>query len=41
MLVVATDKGALDRVERQLAKAGLIVPKRINVVLRDQFVRAA
>ncbi len=41
VLVVATDEGALDRVERQLAKAGLIVPKRINVVLRDQFVRAA
>jgi hypothetical protein len=39
VLVVATDEGALDRVERQLAKAGLIVPKRINVVLRDQFVR--
>jgi hypothetical protein len=41
VLVVATDEGALDRVERQLAKAGLIVPKRIKVVLRDQFVRAA
>ena len=40
VLVVATDEGALDRVERQLARAGLIVPKRINVVLRDQFVRA-
>ena len=41
VLVVATDEGALDRVERQLAKAGLFVPKRINVVLRDQSVRAA
>ena len=39
--VVATDEAALRKVEEQLAKAGLIVPKRINVVLCDQFVRAA
>jgi predicted RecB family endonuclease len=39
VLVVATDERALDKVEWQLAKAGLIIPKRINIVLRDQFPR--
>jgi len=37
VLVVATDEHALDKVERQLANAGLIIPKRINIVLRDGF----
>ena len=41
VLVVATDEGALEKVERQLAKAGLIIPKKINIVLRDGFVTAA
>ncbi|MCB7129544.1 MAG: hypothetical protein J3T61_08410 [Candidatus Brocadiales bacterium] len=35
VLVVATDESALDKVELQLAKAGLIIPNRIRVVLRD------
>ena len=38
VLVVATDDKALEKVERQLAKAGLIIPKRVEVVLRDGFV---
>ena len=37
VLVVATDEKALDKVERQLANAGLIIPKRVNVVLRDGY----
>lgn len=41
VLVVATDEGALDKVELQLAKAGLIVPNRVKVVLRDGFMTAA
>ena len=35
VLVVATDEAALGRVERQLAKAGLIIPGRVELVLRD------
>lgn len=41
VLVVATDERALDKVERQLAKAGLIIPRRVEIVLRDGFVTAA
>ena len=37
VLVVATDDKALEKVERQLAMAGLIIPNRVNVVLRDGF----
>lgn len=36
VLVVVTDENALNKVEGQLAKAGLIIPKRVNVVLRDR-----
>lgn len=39
VLVVVTDKTALKKVEGQLAKAGLIIPKRVRVVLRDGIVR--
>ena len=35
VLVVATDEAALRRVERQLATEGLIIPTRVEVVLRD------
>ena len=35
ILVVATDEVALQKVEGQLAKEGLIIPERIEVVLRD------
>lgn len=41
VLVVATDERALDKVERQLANAGLVIPKRVNVVLRDGIVAMA
>ena len=41
VLVVATDDRALDKVERQLAGAGLIIPARIEVGLRDGFWKAA
>ena len=35
VMVVATDESALRKIERQLATAGLIVPGRVEVVLRD------
>ena len=35
VLVVATDEEALEKIERQLAQAGLILPGRLDVVLRD------
>lgn len=41
VLVVPTDEAALRKVERQLASAGLIIPTRVEVVLRDGFKRAA
>lgn len=39
--VVATDEAALRRVEGQLARAGLLLPRRVDVVLRDGPSRAA
>lgn len=36
-IVVATDEGALLKVERQLAKEGLLIPGRVVVVLRDEY----
>ena len=41
VLVVATDHCARDKVERRLGGEGLIIPKRIDVVLRDGFRKAA
>ena len=41
VIVVATDKGALTKVERELAAAGLIIPGRVQIVLRDRFKEAA
>ena len=41
VLVVATDEGALAKVERQLARAGLIIPNKVNVVLRDGLMTTA
>ena len=38
VFVVATDEGALDKVKLQLARAGLIIPNRIKVVLCDQSI---
>jgi len=35
VLVVATDDRALKKVERQLAEEGLLIPGRVEVVLRD------
>ena len=35
VIVVATDEGALQKVERQLHSAGLLIPPRVVVVLRD------
>lgn len=38
VLVVATDESAHKKIERQLAKERLIIPDRVNVMLRDGFV---
>ena len=35
VFVVATDDRALEKVERELAKAGLLIPSRVEIVLRD------
>lgn len=39
VVVVATDEAALSVVERQLARASLLIPKRVHVVLRDAWFR--
>ncbi len=38
ILVVATDAKALRKVEQELAHAGLIIPNKVDMVLRDQIV---
>ena len=40
VIVVVTDETALARVERQIASAGLLIPGRIEIVLRDRLGRA-
>lgn len=35
VIVVATDEAAIEKIERQLAEAGLIVPGRLDIVLQD------
>ena len=37
VLVVATDARALRKVEQELARAGLIIPNKVDVTLRDQI----
>ena len=37
LIVVATDESARSKVERQLARAGLILPGRIEVVVADEL----
>ena len=37
VIVVATEKDALAKVERELAQAGLMIPGRVHVVMRDGF----
>ena len=37
IIVVATNQTALAKIERQLAQAGLVVPTRIQLVLRDEL----
>lgn len=37
VVVVATDEGVFDRVEQQLGRAGLIIPSRTDIVLRDRW----
>ncbi len=36
MLVVATDEAAMQRVARQLGRSGLLIPSRVELVLRDR-----
>ena len=35
-IVVATDEASMGKVERELARAGLLIPRRVELVLRDQ-----
>ena len=37
VVVVATDEQAMTKVERQLATAGLLIPPRVTLVLRDRL----
>lgn len=37
--MVATDETTLNKVERRLAQAGLLIPRRVEIALRDQLVR--
>ncbi|MCZ6653622.1 MAG: DUF87 domain-containing protein [Planctomycetota bacterium] len=37
VLVVATDEQALEKVEKELAKARLLIPSRVKIVLRDEM----
>lgn len=37
IVIVATDKGAFGKVERELARAGLLGIDSIRVVLRDEY----
>ena len=37
VIVVATDGTALDKVERELAKARLMIPERVSIVLRERI----
>ena len=36
VIVVATDQAAMARIERQLAHAGLLIGRRVELVLRDE-----
>ena len=40
VIVVATDKTALKKVEGKVAKAELLIPTRVEVVLRDGLANA-
>ena len=37
VLIIATDARALRKVEKELAHAGLIIPNKVDVTLRDQI----
>jgi len=38
VLIVATDKSAFERIEKKLAQAGLLIPERVYMTLRDGFL---
>ncbi len=38
ILVIATDETAMEKVERQLAQAGLLIPNQVELILRDEYV---
>lgn len=40
VVVVGTNKHALKKVDAELARAGLTIPSRVRLVLRDRFDRA-
>ena len=38
VIVIATDRSAFERIEKQLAQAGLLIAGRIEIYLRDEYV---
>lgn len=40
VLVVATDKNAFDKVEREITLAGLLIPGKVELVLQDDYLPA-
>ena len=38
VIVIATDKSAFNKIEKQLAQAGLLIAGRIEIYLRDEYV---
>lgn len=38
VIIVATDKSAYEKIEKGLAAAGLLLPPRVQLVLRDAFI---
>jgi len=37
IILVATDKPAFEKVEKQLAQTGFLIPSRVELILRDEF----
>ena len=37
VIVVATEEQALEKIERQLAQAGFLIPGRVDIALKDRW----
>lgn len=38
IIVIATDKSAYEKIEKDLAAAGLLIPPKVQLALRDEFI---